>query len=145
MSLTTLIYRHAMGKPLQGLSGCQRELRAEMPPLNPIRACTIEDPTAYPWSSCANHCGHRPDDILTPHPIPPIPLSAPHRTRAEAYRRLLHETLSDDDLTAIRTYLQQQSVLGKDDFRDMVEAKTRCFAGVRPAHRPPRNNSTAGK
>jgi putative transposase len=58
---------------------------------------------------------------------------------------LLHETLSDDDLIAIRTYLQQQRVLGKDDFRDMVEAKTRRFAGMRPAYRPPRNKSTAGK
>jgi len=28
----------------------------------------------------------------------------------------------------------------EDDFRAMVEAKTRRFAGVRPAHRPPRNN-----
>jgi hypothetical protein len=34
---------------------------------------------------------------------------------------------------------------GKDDFRDMAEAKTRRFVGMRPAHRPPRNTSTAGK
>jgi putative transposase len=72
-------------------------------------------------------------------------LAATAEARAEAYRRLLHETLSDDDLKAIRTYLQQQRALGRDDFRAMVEAKTLRFAGVRPAHRPPRETSNACK
>ena len=112
--------------------------------LNPARARMTEDPAAYPWSSCANHCGHRPDTILTPHPAYTALGSTPD-ARAETYRHLLRETLSDDDLIAIRTYLQQQRALGKDDFRDMVEAKTRRFAGVRPAHRPSRNEPTAGK
>jgi len=31
---------------------------------------------------------------------------------------------------------QQQRAWGRDDFRAMVEAKTKRFAGVRPAHRP---------
>jgi putative transposase len=57
---------------------------------------------------------------------------------------LLHEALSDDDLAAIRTYLQQQRAWGRDDFRAMVEAKTLRFAGIRPAHRPPRP-TTPGK
>jgi putative transposase len=52
---------------------------------------------------------------------------------------LLRETLSDDDLAAIRSYLQQQRALGCDNFRAMVEAKTQRFAGTRPAHRPPRS------
>jgi len=62
-------------------------------------------------------------------------LAATPGARAEAYRRLLLETLSDDDLAAIRTYLRQQRALGRADFRVMVETKTRRFAGVRPAHR----------
>jgi putative transposase len=37
---------------------------------------------------------------------------------------LLHESLSDDDLNAIRIHLQQQRALGRDDFRAMVDAKT---------------------
>ena len=77
------------------------------------------------------------DAILTPHPAYTA-LGATPETRAEAYRHLLHETLSDDDLTAIRSYLQQQRALGRDNFRAMVETKTQRFAGVRPAHRPPR-------
>ncbi|WP_193553175.1 hypothetical protein [Xanthomonas arboricola] len=44
--------------------------------------------------------------------------------------------MSDELLASIRLHLQQQRVLGHDAFRAMVEAKTRRFAGVRPAHRP---------
>jgi putative transposase len=51
----------------------------------------------------------------------------------------LRETLSDDDLTAIRSHLQQQRALGRDNFRAVVEAKTQRFVGIRPAHRPPCN------
>ena len=106
--------------------------------LNPVRARMTDDPATYPWSSCAHHCcGHPVNAILSPHPAYTA-LGITPEARAEAYRHLLRETLSDDDLTAIRTYLQQQRALGRDDFRAMVEAKTQRFAGVRPAHRPPR-------
>ncbi|RQU03192.1 hypothetical protein DF041_03625 [Burkholderia cepacia] len=67
------------------------------------------------------------------------------RTTAErgaAYRALLHEALSDDDLLAIRAYLQQQRALGNDAFKVMVEAKTQRFAGIRPSHRPSRRKET---
>jgi len=105
--------------------------------LNPIRARMIDNPAAYAWSSGSAHCGHRTDVLLKHHPAYAA-LGATTGARGEAYRCLLHETLSDDDLAAIRTYLQQQRAWGRDDFRAMVEAKTRRFAGVRPAHRPPR-------
>lgn len=112
--------------------------------LNPVRARMTDDPTAYPWSSCASHCGLRQEAILSPHPEYTT-LAATPEARATAYRQLLHETLSDDDLKAIRTYLQQQRALGRDDFRAMVEAKTQRFAGIRPAYRPSRDNSNGGK
>jgi len=72
-------------------------------------------------------------------------LAAAPEAHAKAYRQRLQEALSDDDLKAIRTYLQQQRALGRDDFRAMVEAKTWCFAGVRPAHRPPHDSSNDRK
>jgi len=112
--------------------------------LNPVRARMTDDPTAYPWSSCASHCGLRQEAILSPHPEYTT-LAATPEARAAACRQLLHETLSVDDLKAIRTYLQQQRALGRDDFRAMVEAKNQRFAGVRPAHRPPHPNSNGGK
>lgn len=63
-----------------------------------------DDPSVYPWSSCASHCGLRLDVMLTPHPEYTALASTPD-TRAQAYRQLLHETLPDDDLKAIRTHL----------------------------------------
>lgn len=56
--------------------------------------------------------------------------------RCNAYRTLLDEALSDDLLASIRLHLQQQRALGHDAFRAMVEAKTRRFAGIGPAHQP---------
>jgi putative transposase len=88
-----------------------------------------------PWSSCAPLCGQRDDPLLSPHPAY-AKLGASHAERTAAYRSLLREALSDDDLEAIRTYLQQQRAWRRDDFRAMVEAKTHRFAGTRPAHRP---------
>jgi putative transposase len=48
--------------------------------LNPVRARMTDDPTAYPWSSCASHCGLRQEAILSPHPE--YTRSPPHRKRA---------------------------------------------------------------
>lgn len=110
---------------------CQRYID-----LNPVRARMTGDACAYRWSSCACHCGRRDDSLLTPHPA----YSALSDTRdacAAVYRELLNAAVSDDELAAVRTYLQQQRAFGRDDFRAMVEAKTRRFASVRPAHRPP--------
>jgi putative transposase len=57
---------------------------------------------------------------------------------------MLDEAISDEDLAEIRLYLQQQRAYGRDDFRAMVEAKTRRFAGTRPAHRPTKSTTTTG-
>lgn len=72
-------------------------------------------------------------------------LAATAADRARTYHQLLHDALPDDDLAAIRAYLQQQRALGRNDFRTMVEAKARRFAGVRSAHRPSRGADEAKK
>lgn len=102
--------------------------------LNPVRARLIDDPAAYRWSSCAANLGQREHSALTPHPSWLALGDAAERS--SAYRALLDEVLSDELLADIRIHLQQQRALGHDAFRSMVEAKTRRFAGVRPAHRP---------
>lgn len=118
---------------------CQRYID-----LNPLRARITSNPAAYPWSSCAAHCGRRTDALLTPHPTYTA-LGDSRGARAAAYSRLLREALADDDLVAIRTYLQQQRALGHQPFQAMVETRTCRFVGVRPAHRPARAVSTGGK
>lgn len=100
-------------------------------------------PTGVPahWEGCyeassvdgesyVSHCTARSksDRLLAPTP----------QARAEAHRQLLHETLPDEDLKAIQTYLQQRQALGRYDFCAMVGAKTQPFASVRPGQTPPR-------
>ena len=75
--------------------------------------------------------------MLIPHPCYQS-LGPDQQSRAAAYQTIVREALPDDTVQEIRLYLQQQRALGRDDFRSMVEAKTRRFAGTRPAHRPPK-------
>jgi len=107
--------------------------------LNPVRARIVDDAERFRWSSCSSHCGE--DDALIRHHRAYLGLGISVAERAAAYRALLHETLSDESLLAIRAYLQQQRAFGRDDFRAMIEAKTRRFAGIRPAHRPPNRSA----
>jgi len=100
-----------------------------------VRARITDDPVAWRWYSCAAHLGQRSGSLLTPHPAW-VALHADPAQRARRWRALLDEALTEEDLATIREYLQQQRAWGRDDFRAMVEAKTRRFAGTRPAHRP---------
>ena len=102
--------------------------------LNPVRARMTDDPTAFVWSSCPGLCGLRDDPLLAPHPVQ-------RALGADGYRALLAEALSEDELATLRLYLQQQRAYGRDAFREIVEAKTQRFAGVRPAHRPAKAKS----
>lgn len=111
--------------------------------LNPVRARRVDDPAAWPWSSCAANIGARIDPLLTPHPAY-LALGATPGCRAAAYRNLLAAALPDEEVTEIRAYLRQQRALGRDSFRALVEARTARFAGIRPAHRPRRQSGPGG-
>lgn len=127
-----------MGRPVQDLPGRQRRLPSALRALHrpqPRPRTNDHEPTAYAWSSCAALCGLRRDPLLTLHPTQQA-LDAADSAPGAAYRALLADALAEHDLAAIRAYLQQQRAYGRDDFQAMVEAKTRRFAGVRPAHRP---------
>lgn len=69
-------------------------------------------------SRCRGPAAHRAADAAT------IPccrlityaeLGNSHEERGDAYRSLLAEVFSDDDLQAIRACLHQQRALGRDD------------------------------
>lgn len=55
---------------------------------NPIRAGLVEDPTAYPWSSCAAYALGRPSRVITFHPSY-LALSPYPKVRQRQYRALL--------------------------------------------------------
>lgn len=105
--------------------------------LNPVRARMVDDPTAYPWSSCAALCGLRSDALLTLHPTQ-LAFQAGSQPPGHAYALLLREATPSDEIQEIRQYLRQQRAWGRDDFQAMVQARTKRFAAIRPAHRPAR-------
>jgi len=69
-----------------------------------------DDPAASAWSSCSGLCGLRDDPLLTLH-------AAQQALGTDAYRMMLAEAINDQDLAAIRLYLQQQPGYGRDDFQ----------------------------
>lgn len=102
--------------------------------LNPVRAWIVAESGDYPWSSHgANAAGHV-DPLLTPH-REYLALGSDPAARVSAYRALFSDALPDALVQEIRSYLQQQKVLGTDRFRAWVEARTGRFAAVRPAGR----------
>ncbi len=108
--------------------------------LNPVRAWMVAEPGDHPWSSHGANAVGRVDPLLCAHPeylaLGPDPAS-----RAAAYRALLAEAVSEEEVDEIRRYLQQQKALGSDRFRSWVEARTGRFATVRPVGRPPRRRN----
>jgi len=103
--------------------------------LNPVRARMVADPAGYPWSSFAANALGVDCAMIRPH-MSYDALGATPAMRRDAYRELVYQAISDDDLAQIRAYIQQQRALGTDQFRAMVERKLGRCAAVRAAHRP---------
>lgn len=104
--------------------------------LNPVRAWMVSHPSEYPWSSYAANVGERIDPLLMQHPEY-LALGSDLPGRASAYRELFRETLPEELVSEIRSYLAQQKALGTDRFRAWVESRTGRFAGLRPVGRQP--------
>lgn len=103
--------------------------------LNPVRAHMTDDPATHPWSSYqANGLG-RHDPLLTPHEIY-LALGDSPAQRQAAYRSIVAEAISDDELAEIRAYVRQQRALGSDRFQARIEAELGRCARVRQACRP---------
>jgi len=103
--------------------------------LNPVRANMVPHPGDYRWSSYhGNACG-KPDPLVSPHPL--YTQLDNHATgRLHAYRELFRHHLDNDVLHAIREALNQELVLGREDFKDKIERmtarQTRPGRGGRP-------------
>ncbi len=61
--------------------------------LNPVRARMTDDPTVFPWSSCAALCGMREDPLLRLHPIQHA-LGATKKDHGDAYRAILRDAVN---------------------------------------------------
>ena len=96
--------------------------------LNPVRARTVERPGDYRWSSYGANADGQPDLLVTAHPGL-LALGTDPASRQAAYRELVRQAVSDDELAAIRRHLQRQHALGTERFRAAIEAQLGRRAG----------------
>lgn len=103
--------------------------------LNPVRAAMVATPDAHRWSSYHANAHGAADPIVRPHRTY-LALGDGGENRLGTYRQLVAETLSEDQISEIRSYLQQQRAYGSHRFQARIEAELGRCARVRPAHRP---------
>ncbi len=103
--------------------------------LNPIRANMVSHPGEYYWSSYAYHAQGKRDTLIEPHPLY-LSLATTPVARQHAYRELFRYHIDDLILHDIREALNQELVLGRDDFKDKIEQMTNRQTREGQAGRP---------
>jgi len=89
--------------------------------LNPVRANMVVHPGEYRWSSFSANAYGRNPQIITPHVLY-LSLGKTAQTRQHAYRELFRHHMDDTVLHDIRESINQELVLGEEDFKDKIEA-----------------------
>ncbi len=102
--------------------------------LNPVRANMVIHPVEYRWSSYACNANGKLDAIIQQHPLYTA-LDKTAEQRQFAYRELFRIYLESDQIHAIRDALNQQLVLGRDDFKDKIEEMTHRQTRPKPLGR----------
>ena len=88
--------------------------------LNPVRANMVEVPSEYRWSSYGFNAAGIEDENISPHPLY-LELGLTQEERCFAYRELFRHKMDDKLLHDIRESVNQDLVLGRDDFKDKIE------------------------
>jgi len=104
---------------------CQRYIE-----LNPVRACMVEAPEEYAWSSYRANALGADDPLITPHLVY-TGLGKNGEDRRVAYRHLFNDGLSDQVLTQIRSACNGNRPLGPESFVEQIEK----IAGKTPLRR----------
>ena len=92
--------------------------------LNPLRANMVAHPGEYRWSSYACNAHGQDNALVTPHPVYQQ-LGADPAARQYTYRELFHAHMEHTTVHAIREALNQELVLGREDFKDRIEQMTK--------------------
>lgn len=111
--------------------------------LNPVRAGMAADPAQYQWSSYRHHIGAHSDPLITDHGLYWALANTPF-AREVAYRGLVEQALTTDELAALHDATLKGWALGSNQFKSRLERQTE--RRVRPAKkgRPRKVRSTAG-
>lgn len=99
--------------------------------LNPVRAGIVQRPDDYSWSSYASNAYGKIDTLLRPHPLM-THLGIDAQKRQVAYQDLFKYSLGEGTIDDIREALNQELVLGRDHFKDIIEQLT--TRQTRPGH-----------
>ncbi len=109
--------------------------------MNPVRAGMVEHPGEYRWSSYAKNAQGQPDFLIQPHQLYKA-LGESSEQRHLAYRELFSNYLEAHELHEVREALNQELVLGREDFKDkiasMLQRQTRPGQSGRPRIEEPR-------
>lgn len=89
--------------------------------MNPVRAGMVNHPSEYRRSSYHANAHGKENILIKPHPIYSA-LAKSEPERLQAYRELFMNELDKDEIHDIREALNQELVLGREDFKDKIEA-----------------------
>jgi putative transposase len=103
--------------------------------LNPVRANMVAHPGEYRWSSYACNANGKDNALITPHPLYQQ-LGAYPASRQHAYRELFRLHMDHTIIHVIREALNQELVLGREDFKDRIEQMTKRQARPGRSGRP---------
>ena len=92
--------------------------------LNPVRASMVNHPGEYRWSSYACNATGKPNPLIRPHPLYDA-LGNDAQQRQYAYRELFRIHMDREQTHAIREALNQELVLGREDFKVKIECMTK--------------------
>ena len=91
--------------------------------MNPVRANMVKHPGEYRWSSYAVNATDADSDLITPHTLF-LKLGDKDDLRKRAYRSLFEKYLNQEEVHSIREALNQELVLGREDFKIKIEKMT---------------------
>ena len=92
--------------------------------LNPIRACLVDHPGEYAWSSYGVNAQGKKDGLIEHHPLY-LELESEADARQARYRELFRHHMDEDMLHEIRDSLNRELVLGRSYFKDRIEQITK--------------------
>jgi hypothetical protein len=103
--------------------------------LNPVRACMVEMPEEYKWSSYHANANQAEDEVIQNHPIY-TRLGTTVGDRKKAYRELFRNYIGNEMIHEIRETLNHELVLGRSRFKDRIEEMTNRKARLGKPGRP---------
>jgi putative transposase len=92
--------------------------------LNPVRAGIVEHPAEYQWSSYQHNAQNPKTDFIENHPVFSM-LGETAEERMFVYRELFQRYIENDVIHKIRDALNQELVIGRPGFKDMIEGLTK--------------------